>query len=374
MSSVIGCLDNGCAGEGFCSAVLRGIEAVNGINNPSLNIDPVGTLQALFDPSNRQFASFDEIRDSSGAVKQVRVKRLPRGNYTEAQSGISCNLTTQAGFVEDVVCVTRKAHVSFAITKEQLQAYCADALRVVEGGATTPHFAVVNELLMSKMSALRQFINRDLVSLIEANRGINVVHNSTLPQAVGLLDATTGAKIELGIQTIIHELARNNVRGQWLVTGFGNFDRFNTSIQYGCCNSFGLNWDAMNAAAPYKYYQDFDIGDVLNAPNQINIFAPGAVQFVFFNDTIIGKDTVDRRHNNTRLGLVPDPFVPGLIYDLVLFEETCNEGQWAPSWKVMLYLNYDLSFIPPHAYAPGDRLRTSNGIVNGVFSYDIQMI
>jgi hypothetical protein len=369
MSSIIGCVDNGCLAQGFCPAVLRGIENVNGMNNPSLLVEPVGTLQALFDPINRDNASFEEINDSSGAVRNVRVKRLPRGNYTEAVGNIiSCAPTTTAGFTEDIVCVKRKASVNFTITTQQLQAYCAESLRVGTTG-NLPTFNVINELLMSKMHALRQYINRDIISVIEANRGINIAHGTNLPQTVGLIDGTTGAKIEWGIQTIVHELAQNSVRGQWLVTGFGVFDRFNTSIQYGCCNQFGLNWNAMAAASPYRYYQDFDIADVLNEPNQINIFAPGAVQFVYYNDTILGKDQ-GQRWAEGKVGVVPDPFVPGLVYDIALIETLCDDGAYAPSIKVLLYLNYDLSFIPETAFAPGDRLRTPNGIVNGIFSYD----
>lgn len=369
MSSFIGCTDNGCSGEGFCSAVLRGIENVNGLNNPSMLVEPVGTLQALFDPINRDNASFDEIRDASGAVKNIRVKRLARGTYTEAAAGIKCDVTSTAGYTDDIVCVTRKAYTSFPISHEQLQAYCAESLRVGTTG-TLPTFQAINDFIMAKMHGLRQYINRDLITLIEANRGLNIQYGTSAVQTVGLIDGTTGAKIELGIQNIVHELAMNSVRGQWLVTGFGVFDRFNTSIQYGCCNSGGLDWNAMAASSPYRYYQDFDIADVLTAPNQINIFAPGAVQFVFYNDTILGKDKIDRRHGNARIGLIPDPFVPGLTYDLAIREETCNEGDWKPSYTVLIYLNYDLSFIPVEAYSVGDRLRTPAGIVNGVFSYN----
>jgi hypothetical protein len=369
MSSIIGCTDNGCLGEGFCSAVLRGIENVNGLNNPSLLVEPVGTLQALFDPVNRDNASFDEIRDSSGAVKQIRVKRLPRGTYSEASRGVKCDITATAGYTENLVCVTRKAYTSFPITHEQLQAYCAESLRVGTTG-NLPTFQAINDFILAKMHGLRQFINRDIISVIEANRGININYGTSAPQTVGLIQALTGAKLELGIQQIMYDLALNSVRGQWLVTGFGVFDRFNTSVQYGCCNANGLDWNAMAAASPYRYYQDFDIADVLGAPNRINIFAPGAVQFVFYNDTILGKDKIDRRHGNARIGLIPDPFVPGLTYDLVLQEETCDAGDWRPSYKVLIYLNYDVSFIPEEAYAIGDRLRTPNGIVNGIFAYN----
>ena len=273
--------DNGSLGRGFCSAVLRGIEGVNGVYSPSAP-EPVGGLQALFDPTNRDEVQFENLTGRNGSVSQVRVTRLPRGTKSQAVDGsISCTPTTEADYTDEIVAVTQKASVSFTLTHDQLQAYCDDALRIENGLMPTNTFATVQSIIMSKMNALRTKINEKVITLLDANRGINIVYNNNNYQTVPMLETATGAKVELGLQTILSDLSFNEVYGRPLVIGHGVFDRFNTSIEAGCCNASGLNWMGMRDSAAYIYYRDFELGSVTGNNDDILILRPGWTHFVF---------------------------------------------------------------------------------------------
>lgn len=367
MGSFINPIDNGTLGKGFCSAVLRGIEGVNGLYQPSM-ATPAGALQALFDPTNRDEVQFENLTTPNGAIKQVRVKRLPRGVITDAVDGvISCTPTSESGYTDDLVTLTEKASTSFEITLPELQAYCDDALRLDSGVTPSPTFMTITNMIMAKMNALRLLINQKVVALLDANRGINISYGNSNYQSVPMLVTATGAMVELGLQTIMSDLSFNEVYGRPIVIGHGIFDRFNTSIQAGCCNANGLNWEAMRENVGYLYYRDFEVGSSVGA-NNLLILRPGWTQFVFGNNTILSK-TGNGRFATSNVGLIPDPLVPGLVYDIAIKEVDCQNGEFAPSWTVILYLNYNVSFVPETAFAVGDRLRTGAGISNGVFGY-----
>lgn len=361
----------GCCPEmGYCEALVRGIDMVGGLNNTSLRATPVGTVQALLDPINRSDAAFDEIMGDNGGIRKIRVKRLPRGVETDAVDEVTCDVTTTAGYVEQCVEVLQEVSVSFETSAETMQRYCDDMLRIVNNGEAGDNYFVHVELIMSKMNALREKINSKVIALLSANVGNNIPYDSNVFQTLPMITAADGAKLEIGIQRLIHDMKVNEVYGQFLVSGLGVFDRFNTSAQWGCCNQNGLNWDAMiSTGVPYKYYSDVKLGAKLNDPDLFFVFAPGMTQFVYTNDTLLGRKNQDRRHGNTTYGTIMDPLLPGVRYDVSIEETNCVNGRRKPSYYITIYLRFDLAFTPANAYSSGDRLLTANGASNGVFWY-----
>jgi len=370
--SYLGC-DN-CTDLGYCEAIVKGIEAVNGQNNTSTRVTPVGTVQALFDPINLEGASYQEIQGSEGETRKVRVKRIPRGTSSEAVSTLSCDTSTTATYTEQMICVTEQASITFEVGLDELRAYCGDTLRVVNGGAGTPLFGDFVSKIMAKMNGLRSHIDENVIAMIFANAGQNIVTGNNTPTAVPMIQTLDGAKVEKGIQEIVHQMKENEVYGGFLAIGSGNFDRFNTSAQFGCCNQYGLNWGAMIDSAPYRYYTDVNVLPITTIPNLFFALAPGAVQFFFVNDTLVGKQNMDRRHGDSIYGLVPDPYLPGLNYDIAIQETNCSGGSRQPKWQISMYLQYGLAFIPDNAFGAGDRLRNGSGISNGVFLYEATSI
>jgi len=356
---------------GYCEALLIGIEQINGCNNTTFKSTPVGVTQALLDPANTADARY-EIHDGP-SVRTLRVKRIPRGTYTEAEDQVSCDLTTTATINEQIIEVNEHVNISFEIDNADMERYCREAWNLVNTGGQQGDISFMQQhlqFLNSKMNGLRERINRKVIAKLLANVGVNITTGTNAATQLDLLDSTTGAKIEKGIQSIMFDMVNNEVYCQPLIVGLGNFERFNTSANYGCCNSSGLSWDSMIASAPYKYYQDVHLPALAPNNNHFLALAPGATQFVYYNNRGLGRTSIDSRHGDTIYGLIPDPMLPGVFYNVAIQEKNCVDGMRRPSWAISLYLYYDVAFIPDNAFSADDRLRTPAGISNGVYLYE----
>lgn len=226
------------------------------------------------------------------------------------------------------------------------------------------------ETLLANMNGLREIVDNNVIALLSANVGNNIRYDSNATQAYCFLQTVSGDKVEKGLQQVVYDMNVSQVYGQPLIVGLGVFDQFNTSKEAGCCNQSGLDWNAMGSKVNYKYYRDNLMNGVLGNENEFFVLAPGAVQFVYHNDFAMHKLRPDNRHGDSVYGVIADPFVPGLMYDFVVKEVNCQNGQLDQSWELRLYLHWDLAFIPAEAYKLGDVLRTANGHMNGVFKYE----
>lgn len=368
-----------CPDMGACEAIVMGVAEVAGRNNQTFRSTPVGTIQALRDELNLVDASYD-INDN-GSVRAIRIHRIQRGTEDEVSSELTCNAGPETPIVEQHINPADffKAEVGLSATIAELQSYCNTASQIrsftngTGNGPSGSGLRLYNEFItkiMTKMNALRRYINQTAITKIMMHSGLNVNYNSTAPQNVPLINAIDGSKIEAGLQTIIHDMVANEAMGPFYIVGFGNFDRFNTSFKYGCCNYGGLNWDGMSADAPYRYYVDHQIPSLSGDANRFFILAPGETQFVFYNDTVLGALSMDSRHGDTIYGTLPDPLLPGVSYDVAIQEVNCDGvGNRTPRWEIKLYLHYDIAITPPEAYQMGDRLHTVAGAVNGIVQY-----
>lgn len=363
-----------CPDYGYCEAVMRGIDRVNGDNNPSFLSTPVGALQSLFDPVNTSRASYQpEIqRTNSGPVRKVRVVRQQRGTAQDAVAGIPCDTPLTMPLTEECIVITQSHSIGWTSTKEEMQQYCDEAFAVEQsGGAMMPPIFMRHlETLLANMNGLREIVDTNVIALLSANVGNNIRYDSNATQAYCFLQTVTGDKVEKGLQQVVYDMNVSQVYGQPLFVGLGVFDQFNTSKEAGCCNQSGLDWNAMGSKVNYKYYRDNLMNGVLGNENEFFVLAPGAVQFVYHNDFAMHKLRPDNRHGDSVYGVIADPFVPGLMYDFVVKEVNCQNGQLDQSWELRLYLHWDLAFIPAEAYKLGDVLRTANGHMNGVFKYE----
>lgn len=365
--------------NGYCSTLLEGMRlyGCSGIKHT-----PVGTLQSLFDPSNTSVVSFQKIYDTYKNKPSVRVKYLPRTTMNDAVDYASCDPTIPNwGYNDRTINLTMQAGISTEISLNTLQLYCQDATNVInasEGGLINlgPSNGMFKEHLnvyYSFMDGMRQKINDKVIASMAANVGINKNTGNNLPKSLCFLDAINGGKHEKGITELISDLAENEINCTPLIVGFGNFFKYNTSLSYGCCNYNGLNFDAMNQAALHKYYYDTRVPKVLGADNDFFVYEPGSVQFVYYN---LVKPLLQSGYSNigdTMYGTLPDPLVPGLVYNLKIEKTNCaiNNGRSEIDirWTLALWLDFDVVYLPTNLYKDGDNLYTNNGIVNGLLRY-----
>ena len=364
--------------SGACEHILRGIELLNGQNNTSFNYTPVGTLQAVMSNENRADASFEEVNERSGSIRKVRIVRIPRATKSDANNNVSCATTTTTTFQEECIEAKKFARISWDMSKEEMQSFCEDSLKIEKGGAISGLYKRFMEVIYSKMNGLRTYLNFDLMSTTWTNAGTNAATGNTNVVPLPFITAADGSKIEKGIQTIIsHYYSFNNLKGKPFIIGTGVFDNFNTSADYGCCNQYGFNWSLMKENAPYNYYLDVDTLSAFTNIDNFMVLAPGAVQLVTYNDFVIDSylqggrplsSLSENKFGTSRKGIIPDPLVPNLFYDLKITEIDCdsNVNSGMETWRFSLYLHYGISTIPTGVdspYGPLDLLYGTNGIL-----------
>lgn len=373
------------AGSGLCEALRLGIAAAGGANNQSfLRYDKAGLLQSLFDETNQPLLYQPNFNGRS--LRSLIIPRIPRATPDDVSDGYVCNTGDVINQTEQEVDPRNfmSSGFSFKINHAQLQDYCESFSAIVTAaGSSVPavlaetglgflsgsqlrHFNYTFLMLVSGINALRSKINEQILAKVTTNAGINAATGSASPTTIGLLSNTDFSKREEALQTIYEHWAANSVNGMPLIVGSGLFSRFNTSFQYGCCNLNGLDWDAMRADSPYKFYRDDTIASVTGLEDLFIVLAPGETQFVYTNQEIL-NDSPMVTSGNTVYSTVSDPMVPGLNYDLRIEYTSCDDqGNSSPSWNVHVELRYDVVMTPVFSYNPTDRLHG----VNGVFLYE----
>jgi hypothetical protein len=124
-------------------------------------------------------------------------------------------------------------------------------------------------------------------------------------------------------------------------------------LGYGCCNDGGFDFGKMAANAPFKFYSDYDMTTELGNANDFFAFFPKTVQMAVFNK-YVGEFA--RPIGTMERGTLPDPFIPGLVYDVRILPNECGEY-----YDLYVNLDYDFWFAPDQFQA-GDRLEGVTGV------------
>lgn len=350
-----------CPQLGYCAALLKGLEDLTGLNDPQMKATPVGFLQAVLDPYNRRGTEVLSIDPGNGHRYKLRVKRLKRGLEDETRTTESCDPTAVPFYDEEIIELSHYRELAVQVEWEELRQYCADASQIVTAGGGNTRFMNDHlKKLMVRLNGLRRAINSDLLSELSTQFGINVTTGDNLAKPLPLLDSTQHyAKIEQGIQELMFDVENNEMYGAPLIVGQGLFSRFNTSAQMGCCNAEGFHWGKMAEHAPYRFYLDVQAEAALGQ-NEIAVFAPGTIQLLTHNRY---RGSFAGKHGSSEFGTLPDPYLPGLRYDVQLKFNDCGPDR---GYTAIVGLHYGLHFIPPNAYQPTDRLFGNNGILRYV--------
>jgi hypothetical protein len=154
------------------------------------------------------------------------------------------------------------------------------------------------------------------------------------------------------------ELRKLGISSRPIVFGGGNLDLAIMAGQFGCCNDAGIDTGAVVRNAGFDFYRDYsDLSSVLGNANAFGAFLPGSAQLVKFNKYVgsFGKiGTMERT-------ILPDPFVDGLVYDMRLLVDECNE-----KYTLFINLDYGFYYAPSNLFKSGDRLVGVNGVLKGV--------
>jgi len=359
--------------NGICEAILLGIESFVGANDPKTLTTPIGLVQALLDPRNTsQVTQTIQDNDSGrGHKKSVRIMYKQRTVETEAEDAKTCDDGPELPRLEVTTDITDYKQIKYQVKEATVKQLC-DAYSVIQSiplrGQTTTHaqrnaLGVMREVaedLLYSLDGLRMAINSALHTKAVAALGafaplapILLPGALTTEKTYNLLENSNHNPVLKGFSEFNQDMARSTLRGTPFVVGEGLLDNALAALSVGCCNAGGTDFGQMDREKGMNYYKDFGIGAALGDPNAFLSFLPGMLVMSKWNEYVASFSskigTMDR-------GVIPDPFVPGLMYDMRVRPDECGEH-----YNVYVGLNFDLVAAPTDMFKDGDRLRGVNG-------------
>jgi len=348
---------------GYCPSLLIGLEEAAKTNDPQFKLDPIGFAEALQQPENisTEVKGYDV---GNGHQVGVRVKYLQRSTEAEVKTAADCNFGAHKPYKEADVTIADYVEIDVALDENEVRKYCSDASRLVKEGPTTLMMDHVKRV-MSSLNGLRSKFNRNLVTTMANNFDPHFGSSPAAKNVTLLGRAATGATATQapvwdGWNDVMQEYEQAGLRGKPLVIGFGNFNRFNRTLGFACCNDAGV--DQSKLPSEYSYFRDLIAPQVWGADN-FAVLAPGVVQLVTYNK-YRGSFVEEGNKFAIERGVLPDPTVPNLLWDIKLQYDTCEEV-----YNLKISLTHGLFFVPNDAYQAGDRLYYG-GSIAGAFRYN----
>lgn len=355
---------------GVCPAILAGLGAVTN-NAFSRLMTPVGFVQALVDPENtRGVQIIQQAGGEEGGVRQVRVVYKQRGLPSEIEDEKTCDPGEEKPRFEEIYTLALEKHHTIHVKEATLRTLCdgfaayqsVPVNRRDSDGKAVNSLRILSEIveeLMSDLDPMRAAINSSLLTALALNTGKYVGGATTKDFLV--LKSADFAVVLNGFIQLKQEMKRIGMRGLPILVGEGNLERASMVAEYGCCNLAGQDIGQMQGAgAGFKFYGDVQLGDSthFNNENAFVGFMPGSMQLMSYNKYV--GDYAGPIGTKVR-GTLPDPVIPGLVYDISVQPDECNENY---DLKVDAY--FDLFAAPKTLFKTGDRLNGVNGVVKGV--------
>jgi hypothetical protein len=348
--------------KGLCEKTLANFEEYVGINNPRTMAQKNGILTALRSDTNLAGAQqMTTEPDNDGKFRAIRVKYMQRDsdstNVTDPDN-YDCDTGTEDQWKEASVPTSDFSYEGtkeMKLSRNYLRQICDDDAVFGEFFQT---------VVLKSMNAVRTGIGKKvLTSIATGCVGVNLGNEvSGVPSAsaksIQILKSD-GAADHYGLAQVGVDMSENEVDGVHSIVGQGNWQLFHHMAGMSCCNDSGIDgamsndWYSQN----YRYHLDQNANSILGTNNAL-VIAPGAVQLLTFCENQ-GNGFVDYNGNYAHITL-PDPVVPGLMYDWELKYSPCKKyfithfGAWYYTWC-----------WPSDVFSASDRL---NGMT-GVFLY-----
>lgn len=358
--------------NGYCPALLRTIESIEGENAPSKKLHVAGFLAALFCCQN---SSVSPINDGfeNGQQRTLTVSYSVRPVLADVQDEDDCDINRLPVLNEWDLGAMRRKQSSFFISDDTMSRYCADATATVMVGnpATAMMRRHYDELLATANIVMRA-INVDLVTLAVTQFGENAVTGLATVRTLNI-EPTPTINLNGGILRLLQDIQYNEICGEPCIVGDGNITAFQMAQQIACCNSAGMNFG--NLGTP-RVFADKDTQTIWGT-NQFAVIAPGSVKFISRN-LYEGPYAFEKggsfffslRLPVNEFGCAPE-CLNDLIFDVQMRYIDCptsvtingsattlNRG-----WQIIVSKSYSLWVQPDDAYAATDPLEGTNGFL-----------
>lgn len=346
---------------GACEAQLVGMEQLQGQNYAANLGKKNGTLDFLFSDFNlsQTGARVAQIEGQKGQKRKVKVIYSQRATPAEIITGVPaltasiCTAGIDSELLDvDVTLEKRIATPVLSFTIEQLTELCENPT------------AFMQRNLMTYLRAAREKLNQSY--LADALAGIGPILNfsggttlTTAPKPVKVIAINAnGERTPLfsGYNTVKLDYETMNLNGVPALIGQGILREFFDLYGYACCNSTTPFQNAVERANGAFFY-DQSANAILGA-NEFLSIAPGAIFPLTYN-----KNAAMLMNNDLeRHFLLPDPEIPGLMWDIDMAWDKCTE---AYTWMASLWYDSFTTF-QPDSFKAGDELLGITGINNYV--------
>ena len=320
----------------LCATLQQDLNELAGNNYPAMAREQVGFFDALVSAENRAGFSQELAVDAgNGTKKQVVIRYLQPAVYSEMGSA-AVNICSEAGVetseqraIKEVTRFRRSPVLTF--DKDTLRTFC---------DAPSEYRAKV---LSTHMSALIRSINRDLISLANANVGIHLGGDATATDLQMIVNAASGQKSAdfTGEMELLEEMSDLGLTNPFVV-GSGLLSQYTRLQGIGCCNDYGQN---VNDFGQFRFFRDRDVPSVIGAAQNFLAFAAGAAHLVTWNKN---KGEFAMVHEHFAETTMVDP-VSGIEFDMEFNYDRCEK-----KWKLMLSLDYDLFTLPTDMFKDAD--------------------
>jgi hypothetical protein len=366
-----------------CPAILIGLDEILKDGAPYNLETQVGFLGSLFDPANRQPNSvIQNVGADSGHPKTVRIKHKQRATPSDTSSSKDCASGTPKTYKEETFTVNSYRQHTINVRESDIRLLCDSASQLVrpegidfrtwEGNAYPLQLMgeIVMEMAMD-FDALRQSINTDLHTALNLQfgkyQGGNTINTYNVYRANNDTGLQEGAPVFSGFNQLKQHMSRVGFTGQPFVVGEGAFDLAANALNYGCCNLNGIDFGKMSGANPagFKYYKDFTIGtESIGDANGFVIYMPGSMQFASYNEYV--GPGFNRPIATIERGTIPDPVIPGLVYDMRVIPNACSGNSVTESYDIIIGVHFDLYVSPTNMFQASDRLNGVNGVFKAI--------
>jgi len=352
---------------GACPALLIGLEQATG-GRPSGLATQVGFTQSLMDPTNT--AGVQIIREAGGQdgnPKKVRVVYAQRATPNQVTDTKDCDKGVSSPRLEEDYSINMASHYKYGMTEAEVRRLCTAFEQYRTLPVNTRNVNGQPRADIAVMGEIAEKFYRDIdVMRVSINQNLLAAYALQVGDWIGGGDSKTFTFIKSedhalrlkGFNEMRQQIELTGFAGRPILFGHGNLDFAMMSAEYGCCNDAGQDFGRMRQGAPFQFYKDIHTAAALGDENSFGILIPGMAQFMSYNE-YVGEFA--RPIGTKYRGTIPDPSIPGLVYDFSIMPDECDE-----MYTVQVSAYYDLFVAPRDMFKIGDRLAGVNGTFNAI--------
>lgn len=359
---------------GYCEALLVHLNDIAKGNTGANKVTPQGFLETLCasTPEDGQAAVNQGFDENTGSFRDVKFMYQPRALDTLYQISDNCDVQSAPAYTEGTVPSLQYIQRGVFIADAQMQRYCSEYSKSLKIGKPATDFMRGHlDLVLPQVYALYSRINKQLISAMVSQFGVNARTGSNAPATINIPQNTTINNLQTGITQLLYDLEFNEICGDVCIVGNGLFtaSELQNAIKT-CCDSQGLDSSKWNF---YTYRSDFATASLWGT-NQLGVFAKGSIYLITRN-RYVGSYAGDRGSSFFTTFTPPVPadacsmLARCLTLDLQVryldCPQTINIDGVATAvgrgLELIFSSNYNLWVAPTNQYEAGDRLFGTNG-------------